>query len=84
MSGDFRTFVNEMEEVGCLPLLYFTLLYFTLLYFTLLYLTLLYFILLYFTLLFPYHFVLRYVMLRDHVTTMRTGTERGEFINLDS
>ena len=25
----------------------------------------------------PYHFVLQYVMLCDHVTTMRTGTERG-------
>ena len=25
----------------------------------------------------PYHFVLHYVMLCDHVTTMRTGTERG-------
>ena len=25
----------------------------------------------------PYHFVLLYVMLRDYVTTMRTGSERG-------
>ena len=25
----------------------------------------------------PYHFFLHYVMLCDHVTTMRTGTERG-------
>ena len=25
----------------------------------------------------PYHFVLHYVMLCDHVTIMRTGTERG-------
>ena len=32
----------------------------------------------------PYHFVLHYVMLCDHVTTMRTGTERGVFIYLES